>query len=260
VVAEVLSSVPGPGKVVVSVRASAVDFPDSLIIRARYQFKPALPFSPGSELAGAIGEIDKGEDEFAAEDRVIALTPWGSHAEEECVDAIMGARVIAAASSEEKLALCRFVGADECINYTQEDLCERVKMLAGAGAGTWGVDVAYDPLGCDHTGAAVRSKAWNGRHLVIRLASGDIPKLPLNLVLLKECSVVGVFYGAFTERETNRHMVLARHLLDWLSERRIKPRVTPRHSRETQAWRCRWWRKRRATGKIFLLTQRAFVG
>ena len=109
----------------------------------------------------------------------------------------IGARVIACASSDDKLAVCKQHGADEIINYATEDLRERIKALTGGK----GVDVIYDAVGGTYTEPAFRSIAWRGRHLVIGFAAGEIPKLPLNLALLKGASIVGVFWGDFTKRE-----------------------------------------------------------
>src|SRR3989440_11398816 len=113
----------------------------------------------------------------------------------------MGARVIACASSEEKLAFCRERGADEGINYTKEDLKEALRRVTGGK----GADVIYDPVGGSYAEAALRSIAWAGRFLVIGFAAGEIPKIPLNLALLKGCDIVGVFWGAFIERDPKGH-------------------------------------------------------
>src|SRR5262249_48722448 len=109
---------------------------------------------------------------------------------------VLGARVIAAAASEAKLAFCREHRADATIDYAKEDLKERAKALSGGGP-----DVIFDPVGGDFTEAALRSIGWEGRHLVVGFASGPIPKIPLNIVLLKNCEIVGVFWGAFAARE-----------------------------------------------------------
>src|SRR5438067_8693860 len=114
---------------------------------------------------------------------------------------VMGARVIAAASTDEKLAVCKQQGADETINYSTEDLKERVKKLTGGN----GVDVVFDPVGGDYSEAALRGMAWGGRFLVIGFAAGNIPRIPLNLPLLKGCSIVGVFWGSFTSRDPRRN-------------------------------------------------------
>ena len=230
----------GAGEVVVSVKAASVNFPDVLIIQNKYQFKPPLPFSPGSELAGVVKEIGSGVTAFRPGDRVMAFTTYGAFSEEvkteatrllplpEKMDFVTGAafvltygtsdhalrdraalkagetllvlgaaggvglaaieigkalsaRVIACASSDDKLAVCREHGADEGINYASEDLRERIKTLTEGR----GIDVVYDAVGGPYTEPAFRSLAWRGRLLVVGFAAGDIPKLPLNLPLLK---------------------------------------------------------------------------
>lgn len=162
----------------------------------------------------------------------------------------MGAHVIAAASTDEKLALCRQTGADDIINYSRDDLREQLRTLTGGR----GVDVAYDPVGGDLTEATLRSMAWRGRLLVIGFASGDIPRPPLNLPLLKGCSVVGVFYGAFMEREPQLHAAGLQELLRWLAEGRIRPAITALLPIERAPEALRQVADRRALGKIVLTT------
>ena len=123
----------------------------------------------------------------------------------------LGARVIACASTDDKLAVCRAHGADETINYATEDLRERIKALTGGK----GADVVYDPVGGPYTEPALRSIAWRGRLLVVGFAAGEIPKIPLNLTLLKGCSIVGVFWGEFTRREPERFAESMRQLGRW---------------------------------------------
>jgi NADPH2:quinone reductase len=131
----------------------------------------------------------------------------------------LGARVIAAASSAEKCALCTSLGADATINYSQENLRETLKTLT-AGKGP---DVVYDPVGGDLTEAAFRSIAWRGRYLVIGFAAGPIPALPLNLALLKGASIVGVFWGDFAKREPRANAAMLQELVGWYTAGRIKP-------------------------------------
>jgi NADPH:quinone reductase len=165
---------------------------------------------------------------------------------------VMGARVIAAASAPEKLAVCREHGADEVIDYAKEDLKDRVKKLtAGAGA-----DVVYDPVGGDFSEAALRATAWNGRFLVIGFAAGDIPKIPLNLVLLKGCAVVGVFWGAFTARESARNRANIDELLAWFEAGKIKPHISATYPLEQAALALNDMAARRVTGKVVLVPQR----
>ncbi|CAN7766938.1 NADPH:quinone oxidoreductase family protein [Variovorax sp. LjRoot175] len=310
VLEEVASPVPGPGQVLVSVHASAVNFPDTLIIENKYQFKPELPFSPGGEVAGTVKQVGEGVKGHAPGDRVIAVCGWGGFAEEVLTDAsklvrlpggvdmeaaaalvitygtshyalkdraaiqpgetllvlgaaggtglsaielgkLMGAKVIAAASTDEKLALCKALGADETINYATEDLRERVKALTGGR----GVDVVYDPVGGSYTEPALRSMAWKGRYLVIGFTAGEIPRPALNLVLLKGCAIVGVFYGGFSQAEPRRYDSLMQELLGWLQQGRIRPAITARYPLERAAEALRVVADRRATGKIMLTTE-----
>ncbi len=134
---------------------------------------------------------------------------------------LMGARVIAAASSEEKLAVCRELGASETINYTTEDLRTRVNELTGGK----GVDVVYDPVGDRFAEPAVRSLAWRGRYLVVGFAAGSIPSIPLNLALLKGASIVGVFWGAFAQREPKRSRQNFEQLLQWITTGQLKQHI-----------------------------------
>jgi NADPH2:quinone reductase len=134
---------------------------------------------------------------------------------------IMGARVIACASSDEKLAFARRHGADEVINYAKEDLKEALRRVTGGR----GADVVYDPVGGPYTEPALRSIAWQGRFLVVGFAAGEIPKLPLNLVLLKGCDVLGVFWGSFIERDPQSHRANTRQLVDWCAQGRISSHV-----------------------------------
>ena len=275
------SPVAGPGEVVVSVKAASVNFPDVLIIQNKYQVKPPLPFSPGSELAGIVKSVGQGVTGFVPGDRVLAVIGYGAFAEEARVDAsrlvpiphgmdfpaaaafmltygtsdhalsdrgqlaagetllilgaaggvgiaaieigkALGARVIACASTEEKLAVCREHGADDTINYATGDLREQIKQLT-AGKG---VDVVYDAVGGAYTEPALRSMVWRGRLLVVGFAAGDIPKIPLNLTLLKGCSIVGVFWGDFTRREPGRFAARVKQLDAWFQDGKLKPHVS----------------------------------
>ena len=307
----VLEDVPSPeagaGEVVVSIKAASVNFPDVLIIQNKYQFKPPLPFSPGSELAGVVKAIGPGVANVKPGDKVIAFTTFGAFAEEVKTEAArllplpegmsfeegasfiltygttdhalrdraqmkagetllvlgaaggvgvaaieigkaMGARVIACASSDEKLAVCRQHGADDTINYASEDLRERIKALTGGK----GVDVVYDAVGGTYTELAFRSIAWRGRHLVIGFAAGDIPKLPLNLALLKGASVVGVFWGDFTKREPQAFAESARQLGRWYREGRLKPHVSATFPLEKAADAIKLLASRQAKGKVVI--------
>ena len=129
----------------------------------------------------------------------------------------MGARVIACASSDDKLAFARQHGADEGVNYASEDLREALKRLGGE----HGIDVIFDPVGGPYSEAALRAIAWEGRHLVIGFAAGEIPKLPLNLTLLKGCDILGVFWGAWVRRDPQAHRAGLDQLARWCAEGKL---------------------------------------
>ncbi|MEM9473414.1 MAG: NADPH:quinone oxidoreductase family protein [Pseudomonadota bacterium] len=133
----------------------------------------------------------------------------------------MGARVIACASSDDKLEFCRKLGADDTLNYSDEDLKVRLKELTDGK----GVDVIYDPVGADLAEPALRAIGWQGRFLVVGFAGGGIPKIPLNLALLKGCQIVGVFWGDHLVREPERHRANMTQLLDWVVDGKVKPHI-----------------------------------
>jgi NADPH2:quinone reductase len=161
----------------------------------------------------------------------------------------LGARVIAAASSDEKLAVCQAHGADVLINYSREDLREAIK----AATDGKGPDVIYDPVGGDYTEAAFRSIGWRGRYLVVGFANGEIPRLPLNLMLLKGASVMGVFWGEFAKREPKANLMAMRELLGWLAEGKIKPHISGRYALEDTAQALNDMAARKVTGKVVIL-------
>jgi len=160
----------------------------------------------------------------------------------------MGARVIAAASSAEKLAVAKAAGADELINYSEEPLKDAVKRLTD----NKGVDVIYDPVGGDFTEQALRAMAWNGRHLIVGFAAGDIPRIPANLTLLKGCSVVGVFWGSFTRKEPEASAQNMMELMKLYSEGKIDPVISEVFEFEDYAKALGALTERRATGKVVL--------
>jgi len=309
VVEEVASPKAGKGQVVVSVKAAGVNFPDTLIIQGKYQFKPEPPFSPGGEVAGVVKEVGEGVSGVKPGDRVIASSTWGGFAQELAVDAdrvipmpdamdfvpasafvltygtsyhalvdrarlaagetllvlgasggvglaaiqlgkALGARVIAAASSDDKLRVCKESGADELINYAAEDLRGRVKALT-AGRG---VDVVYDPVGGAYSELALRDTAWNGRFLVVGFAAGEIPKVPLNLALLKGCSIVGVFWGAFTRNEPERNRRNNEELMRLYLAGTIKPHIHATYPLERAAEALNEVLNKRVSGKVVLTT------
>lgn len=297
----------GPGEVVVSVKAASLNFPDVLIIENKYQFKPPLPFSPGSELAGVVKSVGEEVTRFKPGDRVMAFTTYGAFAEEVKVDAkrllpiprdmsfaqaaaflltygtadhaltdrgaleagetllilgasggvgvaaievgkALGARVIAVASSDGKLAVCRQHGADATINYATDDLRERIKAITDGR----GVDVICDVVGGPYTEPALRSIAWRGRLLVVGFAAGDIPKIPLNLALLKGCSITGVFWGEFARREPAAFGESVARLTQWWAEGKLKPHVSATFPLARAAEALMIMAARKAVGKIVL--------
>lgn len=260
---EIEAPVAGPGELLVRVRAAAINFPDTLIIEDKYQFKPPRPFAPGGEVAGEVIGVGEGVDGWSVGDRLIAVPGWGGLAEQIVIPArsafrlpegrsfvegaallltyatsihalydraklvsgqtllvlgaaggvglaavelgkAKGARVIAAASSEEKAEAARKAGADETLVYPRgpfdRDGQKVLAQLFKDAVGPEGADVIYDPVGGDYAEAALRAIGWEGRYLVVGFPAG-IPKLPLNLTLLKSCDVCGVFWGAFAARD-----------------------------------------------------------
>ena len=161
---------------------------------------------------------------------------------------IMGARVIACASSDEKLAFARQHGADEVINYASDDLKEALRRVT-QGRGT---DVIYDPVGGPYTEPALRSIAWQGRFLVIGFAAGEIPKLPLNLVLLKGCDVLGVFWGPWIERDPQGHRANTQQLLEWCVQGKISSHVHSTYPLTEGAAALKAIAARQVMGKVIL--------
>lgn len=161
---------------------------------------------------------------------------------------LMGARVIACASSAEKIAFARQRGADDGIDYGKEDLKEGLRRVTQGR----GVDVIYDPVGGAYSEAALRSIAWLGRFLVIGFAAGEIPKLPLNLVLLKACDVMGVFWGAWIERDKAGHRANTEQLLAWVAEGRLSPHVHAVYPLAEAAKALKAIAARQVMGKVIL--------
>lgn len=161
---------------------------------------------------------------------------------------IMGARVIACASSEEKLAFARSHGADETVNYASEDLRDALKRLGGAR----GIDVVYDPVGGAHAEPALRSLGWEGRYLVIGFAAGEIPKIPLNLVLLKSCDIRGVLWGAWALREPQGQRALMNDIVRWCAEGKLSAHVHAAYPLAETAKALKDIADRKVMGKIVL--------
>ncbi len=164
------------------------------------------------------------------------------------VGKIMGARVIACASSNEKLAFARSHGADETVNYTTEDLRDALKRLGGER----GIDVVYDPVGGPYAEPAVRALGWEGRYLVIGFAAGEIPKLPLNLVLLKSSDIRGVLWGAWTMREPQAQRALMKDIVQWCAEGKLSAHVHAVYPLAETATALKAIADRKAMGKIVL--------
>jgi NADPH2:quinone reductase len=164
----------------------------------------------------------------------------------------MGARVIAAASNDDKLDLCQKVGADDTVNYSRESLKERILELTdGRGA-----DVIYDPVGGTYSEAAMRSLAWRGRLLVIGFAAGDIPKIPLNLALLRERSIVGVYWGDAVKHDPKGHLANMLQLQEWFATGKIKPVISERFTLDHAADAIQRVADRQAKGKIVVNPRR----
>jgi NADPH:quinone reductase len=160
----------------------------------------------------------------------------------------LGARVIACASSDDKLAACREHGADETINYASHDLRERIKALTD----NRGVDVIVDPVGGPYSEPALRSIAWRGRLLVVGFTTGEIPKMPLNLPLLKGCSIVGVFWGEFLRREPAAFAASVAQLGRWYAEGKLRPHVSATFPLERAVEAFNLLSGRNAIGKVLL--------
>jgi NADPH:quinone reductase len=307
VVEEVEEPKPGPGQVLVDVKAAAVTFPDTLMLEDKYQFKAPPPYVPGGEVAGVVAALGEGVDKFQLGDRVVGgLGTTGGFAERAVVSAagarvlpegvgfaestglnyaygttlyglkyrgklqagetmlilgaggnvgmtavelgkLMGARVIAAASSDEKLDLCRERGADETINYATENLKDRAKELTGG----QGCDVIYDCVGGAYAEAALRAIGWEGRFLVIGFTAG-IPSIPLNLTLLKSCQIVGVFYGAMTARDPELRDAVTGELIELTASGKLRPHVSGRYSLDQAGEALRSLMDRKAVGKVVI--------
>ncbi len=296
------------GQVLIDVRASGVNFPDVLLSRGLYQFKPTLPFSPGAECAGVVREVGAGVTRVAPGDRVALtqvngtfvdklvaaeaaviklpdavsfevgaatqmtyLTTYHALVDRAAIQpgetllvlgaaggvgvaacelgAALGAKVIAAASTDDKLAFCREHGATEVINYAREDLKDRIKALTSGN----GVNVVYDPIGGSYAEAALRGMAWQGRYLVIGFASGEIPKIPLNLVLLKGCQIVGVFWGSFAMRDPARNREHATQVFQWVAEGKLRPPVDAALPFDRAREALERLEKRQVKGKLVLV-------
>ena len=308
-----LSDLPNPdplaGEVIIEVKAAGINFPDLLTIRGEYQYKPSLPFVPGTEISGIVTRVGRSVKSRRGGDAVIAVH-MGGFASQIAVPELgtflkpknlsfeqgagfattygtgfyalkqraklqrgetvlvlgaaggvgiaaiqlakaMGARVIAAASTEKKLFFARQAGAAFCVNYSSEDLKQRVKELTnGVGA-----DVVYDPVGAKFSEQAFRATAWDGRFLVIGFAAGEIAKIPLNLALLKGASLIGVNWGGWIGRDSDASHRNLSEVTNLVQRGLFSPLITetyPLHEYKTAFSKIA---NRSALGKIVLTMQ-----
>lgn len=300
----------GKGQVRIAVHAAGVNFPDTLIIQDKYQFKPPRPFAPGHEVGGTVAEIGPEVREYKVGDRVIGMVGHGGYADEVVADegqllpmpanmsfdegaaftmtygtsyyalkqrgelkpgetllvlgaaggvgltavelgARMGAKVIAAVGSDDKMEICRKYGATMFVNYSKEKMRDKVKELTGG----QGADVIYDAVGGDAFDEAIRCIAWYGRLLVIGFASGRIPSLPANLALLKSCDVRGVFYGAWRAREPAEARKNFDEMFDMVRAGKLKPHISMTFPLAKAADAMNALLSRKATGKVVIHTR-----
>jgi NADPH2:quinone reductase len=304
---EISDLVPAAGQVRIATDACGVNFPDTLIIENKYQFKPDLPFAPGGEVTGTVDAVGDGVSQDLLGQPVMCMTLSGGFAEQticKAEDLIarpsfmpstvaagftmtygtsmhalkqrarlqpgetllvlgagggvglaaveigkqMNATVIAAASSAEKLNAAKDAGADHLIDYSQQELRSALKDIVGKK----GVDVVYDPVGGDMFEAALRSTAWGGRVLVVGFASGDIPKVPVNLALLKGCSIVGVFWGAFRLNYTKEDNENFKQLFAWYAQGKLRPFTSKTYTLSEAALALNDLKNRKAIGKLII--------
>jgi NADPH2:quinone reductase len=312
VLEDVPSPVAKPGQVVLEVRACGVNFPDSLIIEDRYQFKPERPFAPGGEVAGTIKSLGEGVTGLTVGQRVLGNTGWGGMAEEMAIEAsriipipdempfdeasafiltygtsyyglknrgflkpgqsllvlgaaggvglsavqlgkAMGAHVIAAASTQDKVDFAMSHGAHAGVVYPagpfDKDGKKELANLFKEAVGPKGADVIYDGVGGDYAEASFRAIAWEGRFLVIGFPAG-IPAIPLNLALLKSADIVGVFWGAAVARDQAQHRQNVEELFELYKKGQIKPFVSEHFPLDQAADAIRHLTSRKAMGKV----------
>ena len=309
---------PGKGQVSLRVHAAGVNFPDTLIIRDLYQFKPERPFAPGGEAAGVVEAVGEGVTNLSEGQRVCAsVGPFGAYATHALCDAnacmpipddmafetaagfvmtygtsyyalkdrarlrggetllvlgasggvgsaavelgkAMGAKVVAAVSSEEKAAFCRGLGADETVVYpreldkdAQKALSRSFKEACTSAGGGGGADVLYDPVGGAYCEPGLRAMAWEGRYLVVGFPAG-IPTPPLNLTLLKSSQVMGVFWGAAVMRDPRAHQANMADIQAMIADGRVKPRITATYPLEDGAKALQAVEAREVMGKVVL--------
>ncbi|HXJ85082.1 MAG TPA: NADPH:quinone oxidoreductase family protein [Candidatus Methylomirabilis sp.] len=304
---DVAPPTPGRGQVLIDVKATGVNFADSLMVAGRYQTRPSLPFSPGLEAAGVVAACGEGVTRFRPGDRVMAILAYGGLAEMAVADEVetfpvpqgmpfdeagafpiayvsshvairwqgrlepgetllvlgaaggvgltaveigkaMGARVIAGASTAEKLAVARERGADETINYATEKLTERVMALTdGKGA-----DVCFDPVGGELFDGALSALGWGGRYLLVGFVGG-VPQIPANRLLVKHRSALGSSLRYFRWHAPDKLRRTVEELLDWYGDGKLRPMVTHRLPLERSVEAIRLLTDRKAHGKIVVM-------
>lgn len=297
----------GPKDVRIKVHAAGLNFPDTLMIAGKYQFKPSFPFAPGMECAGEISAVGEKVSDLKVGDRVMATTGHGAFGTEvNCpaanvfkipaampyeiaagfpitygttyhalvdrgrikkgevllvhgaaggvgLNAVelgreLGATVIGTVGSDEKAAIVKEYGATHVINYAKESIKDRVKELTGGN----GADVIYDAVGGDAFDQSLRCINWDGRLLVIGFASGRIPEAPANLVLIKGCSIIGVFWGAFAAREPQNNRANFAALLALYEQGRLKPHVSTTFPLDQVPQAMQALLSRKTTGKVVI--------
>ncbi len=301
---DVPAPTPGEGEVLISVRAAAVNYADTIMIQGQYQTRPDFPFAPGLEAAGEILACGPGATRFSPGDRVMAILDYGGFAEQAVaresetyavlegmdfeiagsflvayvsshaalrwqgrleagetllvlgaaggvgltateIGKAMGARVIAAASSTEKLAVARQHGADELVNYRTDDLKERVLALTGGK----GVDVCLDPVGGDLFDGALSSVGWGGRYIVFGFVGG-VPKIPANRLLVKHSAAMGSSLRYFRWKAPEKLRASVEELVAWHGAGKIQPLVSKRYPLAEFASAMNELTERRAQGRV----------
>ena len=296
---------PGPGEVLIEIRAAGINFPDLLSVSGDYQVKTPLPFIPGNEAAGFVKEVGDGVHDLAPGDPVVAALRGGAfaemcvaprdvcfpmpagldipqaaaiavtygtslHALQDCaklaagetvlvlgasggvgsaavqIAKTLGARVIAAVSNKKKVEFATQLGADAVIDYSEQALNESVKALTDRA----GVDVIVDPVGGPYAGDALRALAWQGRYLVVGFAAGEIPAFPGNIVLLKEASIMGVWWGSWAAKNPELQARNMQRLSKLFVDRTLQAPVTKIFALAEFAEAFRTIAERRALGKV----------
>ena len=315
---DIESPTPGDDEVTISIKAAALNFPDFLIVQGLYQFKPELPFAPGNEGAGVVKKVGKNVKKLKEGDRVYFMAPYGSFAEEICINefavfpiaddtsfevaasyqmaygtsyhALMqrgelkkddevlilgasggvglaaldiakakGARVVAGVSTEEKAIICKDYGADDVVIYgtgpNDRDESKTFSNELKSKSTKGGYDIIYDPVGDCYAEPAFRSIGWRGKYLVVGFAAGNIPKLPINLTLLKGASIVGVFWGAFTGREFEENQKNITDINNMLSEKKINPLISKKIPMSEAVEAIKLIGSRGVVGKVVLINK-----